>query len=67
MIMLGSAILLSAIILLMAGYVSGISFWAQIVIGALILVVGVVVLVTELLTAVWSRAQTSLVDGLQAG
>ncbi len=67
MIMLGSAILLSAIILLIAGYVSGISFWAQIATGTSILVVGVVVLVTELLTAVWSRAQTSLVDGLQAG
>ncbi len=67
MVMIGLALVLSAVILSIGGYVSGVWFWAQIATGALILVVGVVVLVTELLTAVWSRAQTSLVDGLQAG
>ncbi len=67
MVMLGLALVLSAVILSIGGYVSGVWFWAQVVSGALVLIVGIVVLVTELLTAMWSRAQTSLVDGLQAG
>jgi len=37
------------------------------IVGALILIIGLIILITEMLERLLSRSQSALVDGLQAG
>ncbi len=66
-IVLGIAFVVFALGLMMVYSWSSLNVYAVGVIGALLIVVGLLLLVTELMEAWLSRGQSVLVDGLQAG
>jgi hypothetical protein len=67
MMVLGVVLIGFSLVSMLAHYSPYPSFPLLVVAGAVLLVIGLLLLITELMETWLSRGQTALVDGLQAG